>query len=64
MQKVIQFSHKSFWSGKPDLTKLNEKIGELNQDGWKIISVTPNAGSWGRLYSYTLLIEQSDKVKF
>lgn len=38
MQKIIQFSHQSFWIGEPDLTKLNEKVDKLNQGGWKTVS--------------------------
>ena len=47
MQKIIQLSHESFWSGERDLTKLKEKIDELNFDGWKIAFVSPNVGFAG-----------------
>jgi hypothetical protein len=59
-QKIIQFSHQSFWSGEPDLKKLNEKVDELNHDGRKGVSFSPSVGFGGRVYSTALFIEQSE----
>ena len=36
MQKVIEF-RKSRFLGGVDIVALNDRIQELNQDGWKVI---------------------------
>lgn len=57
MQKVIEFKKKNFWSSAVDTNALNEKIARLNQDGWMVKSITPNASLMGNVISYTLFIE-------
>lgn len=58
MQQVIQYRKLSFWSSRLDLNALNEKIAQLNQDGWHVKSVIPHVGLLGVLSAYTLLIEK------
>lgn len=60
MQRVIEFKSTSFWTSRPDLDKLNEKIFQLNRDGWKILSITPNAGFSGIVRSYTIFMEMPE----
>ena len=60
MQKVIEFKKHNFWSNQIDLEKLNEKIAELNKDGWTVKSITSSHAFLGRIMSYTLLVEQTD----
>ena len=57
MQRVVVFRKLSVWSGQPDLDKLNEKIAELNRDGWRVTDVAPASGITGMIRSYTLLVE-------
>lgn len=57
LQKIIEFKKKNFWSSQVDTKALNEKIAGLNQDGWIVKSVTPNASLMGNVFSYTLLVE-------
>ena len=57
MQKIIEFKHKKFWSSQVDIRSLNNKISELNKDGWKIKSMTSNTTLFGVIISYSLLIE-------
>ena len=58
MQQVIEYRKLSFWSSRVDMNALNEKIAQLNQDGWHVKSVTPHAGLFGSAAAYTLLIEK------
>lgn len=57
MQRVIVFSKRSFWSGQPDLGKLNEQIAQLNLEGWRVTHIAPVSGISGRISSWTLLVE-------
>jgi hypothetical protein len=43
-----------------DLNALNEKISQLNKDGWAIKSITPNSSLFGIILSYTILGELID----
>ncbi|MEI8617476.1 hypothetical protein P4S63_09765 [Pseudoalteromonas sp. B193] len=43
--------------GGVDIAALNDRIQELNQDGWKVISAVPITGFYGQVHGYTLLIE-------
>ena len=58
MQQVIQYRKVSFWSSRLDMNALNEKIAQLNQDGWHVTSVIPHVSLFGFLPAYTLLIEK------
>ena len=58
MQRVIVFRKLSFWTSQPDLRKLNEKITELNRDGWRVTNIVPASGFTGMIRSYTLLVER------
>jgi len=57
LRRVIEFNKKRFWIGDVNLDLLNEQILEIENDGWKIISITPNSSLFGYVVSYTLLIE-------
>ncbi|MEW6997474.1 DUF4177 domain-containing protein [Colwelliaceae bacterium BS250] len=59
MQKIIEFKSKNFWSSQVDINSLNNKISELNKDGWVIKSIIPNTTLFGAVISYTLMIELS-----
>ena len=56
MQKVIEFRKTRFMGGV-NIAALNDRIQELNQDGWKVISAVPISGFYGQVYGYTLFIE-------
>ena len=58
MQKVVEFRKRNFWSSRIDVKQLNEKIQQLNQDGWSVILVTPIFTIFGVVNGYTLLIQQ------
>ncbi|RLV57811.1 DUF4177 domain-containing protein [Parashewanella curva] len=57
MQKVIEFNGRGFWSSKVDIESLNEKIEQLNNEGWKVKSMVPNTSFAGSVISYSLLLE-------
>lgn len=57
MQRVIVFSKRSFWSGQLDLAKLNERIAQLNLEGWRVTQIAPTSGFTGMICSWTLLLE-------
>ena len=56
MQKVIEFRNTRFMGGV-NIAALNDRIQELNQDGWKVISAVPITGFYGQVHGYTLFIE-------
>ncbi len=60
MQRVFEYRNRSFWSSRIDLTKLNDKLVELNRDGWTVKSVTPNSTLVGIVLSYTIFMERPD----
>ncbi|WP_149983077.1 hypothetical protein [Pseudoalteromonas rhizosphaerae] len=61
MQKIIEFKkQRGFFRGGIDIDALNERIYQLNQDGWKVINVSASAGLYGQVYSYILLIENEE----
>lgn len=60
MQRIMEYGKRSFWTSRLDTVRLNEKIQELEKDGWKVVSVCPNANFFGIVASYTLLIEKED----
>ncbi|MBB1290611.1 hypothetical protein H5085_16495 [Pseudoalteromonas sp. SR43-6] len=59
MQKVIEFRKTRFLGGV-DIVALNDRIQELNQDGWKVINAVPLAGFYGKVHGYTLFIETDE----
>lgn len=59
MQKVIEFRKARFLGGV-DIVALNDRIQELNQDGWKVINVSASTGLYGQVYAYILLIENEE----
>lgn len=61
MQRVIEFKKKSFWLSSVDHEQLNEKIAQLNREGWQVISIATNNTAGGRIHSYSLLVELKTK---
>ncbi|MDN3378603.1 MULTISPECIES: hypothetical protein [unclassified Pseudoalteromonas] len=59
MQKVIEFKKTRFFGGI-NIDALNEKIYQLNQDGWNLINISPVTGFFGQVYGYVLLIENNE----
>ncbi|GAA72462.1 hypothetical protein CWC14_03665 [Pseudoalteromonas sp. S3260] len=59
MQKVIEFRKARFLGGV-DIVALNDRILELNQDGWKVINAVPLTGFYGQVHGYALLIENEE----
>jgi hypothetical protein len=59
MRKIIGFSKKRGRIGDVNLDLLNEQILQIENDGWKVISVTPNCSFLECIHSYTLLVELS-----
>ncbi|MEL0641943.1 hypothetical protein V6260_15130 [Pseudoalteromonas aliena] len=59
MQKVIEFRKTRFLGGV-DIVVLNDRIQELNQDGWKVLNAVPLASFYGQVQGYTLLIETDE----
>lgn len=59
MQKVIEFRKARFLGGV-DIVALNDRIQELNQDGWKVINAVPLTGFYGQVHGYVLLIENKE----
>jgi len=58
MQQVIVFKKRSFLASDVDITRLNEKIAQLNVDGWRVVQVASNSSLMGLPVSYTLLVER------
>ena len=58
MQKIVEFKKRGFFSHAIDA--LNERIYQLNQDGWRVISVTTATGFQGQITAYALLIENNE----
>ncbi|ADT69816.1 conserved hypothetical protein [Pseudoalteromonas sp. SM9913] len=46
--------------GGVDIVALNDRIQELNQDGWKVINAVPLTGFYGQVHGYALLIENEE----
>ncbi len=57
MQRVIEIKNLSFLPSTPSIAKLNQEISQLNEQGYKVVSVTPNLNLFGVIRSYTLLVE-------
>lgn len=60
LQRVIEFRKRNFWSSQIDVDTLNEKIAELNKDGWTVKSITLSNAFFGAVISYTLLVELAE----
>ena len=59
-QIVLEFKkQKRFWYPEVDVSKLNDRIFELKQEGWRVTSLTPNSNWLGVVKSYSILL-QSD----
>jgi len=57
MRKVVIFDVRKWWGlGFIDLEKLNRQMGEIEKEGWKILSVDANT-FLGQISSFTILIE-------
>ena len=59
MRKVLEFKKRRLWIGDVNLDLLNEQILDIEKDGWRVISITPSSDFFGRVSSYTLLIEST-----
>ena len=57
MRKVLEFNKRRYWIGDVNLDLLNQQIVTIENDGWKVISINPCSDLFGRVSSYTLLIE-------
>ncbi|PHI38918.1 hypothetical protein CBQ28_02640 [Pseudoalteromonas sp. GCY] len=58
MRRVVIFNKKKhFFSPGPDVELLNQEIEQIEQDGWKVLSVTANCDFLGNIGSFTILIE-------
>ena len=60
MQMVVEFAERSFWGGRVSGTRLNEKVADLNMEGWRVVSIATNQTIWGHTRSYSLLVERVD----
>ncbi|MEN3158609.1 hypothetical protein ABC502_09525 [Alkalimonas sp. NCh-2] len=58
MRRVVEFKQRKLcgW-GDVDLDALNAQIQQISEEGWEVLSVTPNTWITGFVVSYTLLIE-------
>ncbi|RYV02161.1 hypothetical protein SOPP22_11395 [Shewanella sp. OPT22] len=61
MQKIVEFTNRGFWSSKVGIEALNEKIYQLNNDGWIVKSMVPNTSFGGVVTSYSLLLETKNQ---
>lgn len=61
MRKIVIFDKRRRWPPwEVDLEKLNIQIGEIESDGWVVISAQANVHLLGQISSFTLLIEQTE----
>jgi len=61
MRKIVVYDERKRWPlWEVDLDKLNDQIGEIESDGWTVISVQANVHFLGQISSFTLLIEKAD----
>ncbi len=60
-QRILEFKKKNFWTSQIDTSAMNEKLAELNQQGWQAKSVAANRSFAGVTMSYTVLLERMDK---
>ena len=60
MQKVVEFKTRNFWSSQLNLDILNEEVTKYNNQGWRVIQVTPVSSFSARVRSVLLLLEKSN----
>lgn len=60
MQKVVEFKTRNFWSSQLNLDTLNEEVTKYNNQGWRVIQVTPVSSFSARVRSVLLLLEKSN----
>ena len=42
MQRIVEFKKRHFWTINIDMESLNQKVEQLNQDGWLVKHIIPN----------------------
>ncbi|GEA05175.1 hypothetical protein KUL17_40720 [Alteromonas sp. KUL17] len=60
MQKVVEFKTRNFWSSQLNLDTLNEEITKYNNQGWRVIQITPVSSFSAHVRSVLLLLEKSN----
>ncbi|CAB9494218.1 DUF4177 domain-containing protein [Alteromonas macleodii] len=60
MQKVVEFKTRNFWSSQLNLDTLNEEVTKYNNQGWRVIQVTPVSSFSAHVRSVLLLLERSN----
>lgn len=57
--KVVTINIKPGFS-KPTIpdSSIESRINELGKQGWELVNVVPNTGSYGYLYSHTLYFKR------
>ncbi|MHC6646500.1 DUF4177 domain-containing protein [Alteromonas portus] len=60
MQKVVEFKTRNFWSSQLNLDTLNEEVTKYNNQGWRVIQVTPVSSFSAHVRSVLLLLEKSN----
>ena len=58
MQKVVEFKTRNFWSSQLNLDTLNEEVTKYNNQGWRVIQVTPVSSFSAHIRSVLLLLEK------
>ena len=59
-QLVLEFKkHKRFWYPEVDVSKLNDRIFELKNEGWIVVSIIPNSNWLGVVKSYSILLQNN-----
>ncbi len=58
--KVITLDiNPGFSKPKIDDESIQKQINEYGAEGWELVSVVPNAGGYGHLYSHTLYFKRN-----
>ncbi|OLF74213.1 uncharacterized protein DUF4177 [Alteromonas sp. I10] len=60
MQKVVEFKTRNFWSSQLNLDTLNEEVTKYNNQGWRVIQITPVSSFSAHVRSVLLLLEKSN----
>ena len=60
MQKVVEFKTRNFWSSQLNLDPLNEEVTKYNNQGWRVIQITPVSSFSAHVRSVLLLLEKSN----
>lgn len=61
-QRIVEFRKRNFWTNQVDTSVLNERLAQLNIEGWCAVSVMANHSFAGLVTSYTLLLERDAKA--